>query len=109
MEEWEEARGITEELGALVEENEKHRGQQEEGDVVCVTQFCVLMDDSTAMYPTASPQHHHSKVRRSRHEDRFDHTYESVCVLHRTDLVFLPLCVSCMNKRKAVYSVSLHV
>lgn len=37
----------------------QHRGAQEERDVVCVTQFCVLMEDSTAISPSVLSQHHH--------------------------------------------------
>lgn len=37
----------------------QHRGQQEERDVVCVTQFCVLMEDCIAISPAAFAQHHH--------------------------------------------------
>lgn len=70
------------------------------------------MDDSTAIYPAAFPQHHHrdSKVRITRPEDRFDNnTYESVCILHRTDLVFWPLCVNCVNKERVCTVCPLHV
>lgn len=51
----------------------QHRGEHEERDVVCVTQFCVLMEDSTAISPSAFSRHHHrdNEVRKIRAEDRF--------------------------------------
>lgn len=62
-------------------ERDNTEGKQEERDVVCVTQFCVLMEDSTAISPSAFSQHHH-RDNEVRAEDRFKIiTQVSVCVL----------------------------
>lgn len=54
-------------------ERDNTEGKQEERDVVCVTQFCVLMEDSTAISQSAFSQHHHrdNEVRKIRAEDKF--------------------------------------
>lgn len=54
-------------------DRDKQREAGRERDVVCVTQFCVLMEDSTAISSSALSQHHHrdNKMRKISAETRF--------------------------------------
>ena len=75
--------GIAERRGASVCGRQHRRGKQEERDVVCVTQFCVLTEDSTAISPSASSQHHHrdNEVGKIRAEAKIFKSIAEVSVL----------------------------
>lgn len=75
MEEWEEATWRNS-LGRgsehLWEDNTEGKQEERERDEVCVTQFCVLMEDSTAISSAAFLQHHHRDGELGKSEKRWD-------------------------------------
>lgn len=75
MEEWEEATWRNS-LGRgsehLWEDNTEGKQEERERDEVCVTQFCVLMEDSTAISSAAFSQHHHRDGELGKSEKRRD-------------------------------------